>query len=52
MSRITSLGDVALLKSSIRSEYEIAGEYIFNLEYVLTENPSTYKTNILLVFNV
>lgn len=35
---ITFLGDVALLNNSMKSDYRIEGEYIFNLEYVITEN--------------
>lgn len=45
MSVITFLGDVSLLNESMICEYKINNEFVFNLEYVLTDNKSTPKKN-------
>lgn len=43
MSIITFLGDVSLLSDSIVSQYSIQGEYVFNLEYVISNNIESFK---------
>ena len=39
MSEVIFLGDVALLTDSVINEYRIEGDYVFNCEYVITNNP-------------
>ena len=49
LAEITFFGDVSLLDSSMSSEYDINGEYVFNLEYVIsnsTETPKLGKVNL------
>lgn len=43
MGKITFLGDVSLLSNSMKSEYSIDDQYVFNLEYVVTNNCESFK---------